>query len=193
MNRIRFRLLSLAVIIASLVPLSCRTYGGYGSEEAIREQIEAAYQSFERDLVYARNDLQALMSRSADDELAGRVTSRMEEIIVLHETMLAEHQRLVQKANDGTTYRALKRTFGGMLADHHFIYLRYTDLRAAMSEPDTTRYLGQGGEASRRYHVLPPFYERIRNASYMQRENEIPRLFRSSDSNPAQPSRTLIR
>lgn len=158
----------LVLLLAALVPLSCRTYGGHGSEEAALRQIEAAHVEFERDLVRAKNDMRSVAEAADANASLGAIASRLEAVVLAHEAMLTHHATQVEEARHARTYRKLNRTLGGIIADQDVVYERYRDiLQLARARRDTTAgRRGQSPSVIPRYHVVPPYFERMQNASY---------------------------
>ena len=157
--------------------MGCRTYGGYGSEAETLEQIEAAHETFTRDLAQAQADLRALTSAAEPDSLVMTVANRMQSVVLVHEATLEEHAERLAEAQENTgSYRFLSRTLGGMLSDQEVIYLRYRDiLQTLEAMADTARVDSAPAGATQRYHVAPPFYERLRTRAYTHPTGEIGR------------------
>lgn len=154
------------LVAAGILPISCRTYGGHGSEAATLDQIEAAYEAFARQLGQARNDLRSMQGEPGMDERSTAVLERLDAAVEWHVRVLADHEQRVEQARrNAGSYRFLSRTLGGMISEQDLVQSRYQAiLDQARSAPDTAVSVGSP-MAGARYHVVPPFYERLENAS----------------------------
>ena len=163
-NSIRISLLIL--LVASFV--GCRTYGGYGSEEATLRQIEAAQVQLSRDLVQARNDLRSLQASAAGSAQLQAAANAYEGVVRAHEALVAEHEAIVEEArSNNDAYRFLSRTLRGMHSEQQNLHQRYRDILHGVRSAAVMGAPTRPGTVIPRYHVVPPFYERIENADYI--------------------------
>ncbi len=156
-----------SLILVALVPLSCRTYGGYGSEEASLKQMEAAHQQFARDLGQAQNDLRLVGSTDGGQQSA--LATRFAQAVEAHQELVQRHESLIEdaRANAGS-YRYLSRTLRGMISEQEAIYRTYQRIiNEARVQADST-YASRSGSVLNRPHVVPPYFERMQNASYFR-------------------------
>lgn len=172
-----FRYIPAILIAAALLPVGCRTYGGYGSESAILDQIQTAYETFSRDLELAQSDLRALKSVAQTGSGMQPLVLRMEGAVLAHEATLRHHESLLGQAREhADSYRFLNQTFGGMLSEQEVIYLRYRDLLRSLEATADTAAAGPPSGSQKRYHVVPPYFEQVRARSYARPAGEMSRM-----------------
>lgn len=153
------------IVTVALAPLSCRTYGGYGSEAAALQQIEAAHQAFARDLARAQIDLRALGEAGQETDRFSPLAARMEQAVAWHESMVVEHESLLEAARQKPgAYRFLSRTLRGMLAEQEIVHARYREIAQSIASQSNGRTEPGSPLTGARYHVVPPYYERLTNA-----------------------------
>lgn len=178
------------LILAMLVPLSCRTYGGHGSEEATLEQIEAAHAAFERDLAQAKNDLRLVSAEGGSDGPAAGIAGRLEAVVLVHDAMVAHHAELAEQARQHAgSYRFLNRTLGGMLSDQEVVYGQYADLLRFIESAASVDSVESRSSVIPRYHVVPPYFERLQHASYIRPVGNISRTVSASGATAASGAR----
>ena len=151
----------LLLLIALLLVAGCRTYGAYDSTEKIALQIQEANQRFADQLERERADfvqLEAAARRNPALEPAALVYASA---ISLHEEMLERHRAYEAEARENLgSYRTQHRVYGAILAEQDVVYDRYAFALSLPARPDSLQEVPTGLVASR-YHVVPPFYQRV--------------------------------
>lgn len=163
------------LVVASLVPLSCRTYGGHGSEEASLQQIEAAVEQFSRDLSQAQNDLRLINAAQSPQQNA--LAAHFARTVEAHERLAERHKQMLEDAQQNAgSYRHVSRTLRGMITEQETIYNSYLRVINAMRTQQDSTYAARSGSVISRPHVVPPYYERMQNASYARPIGGVSRL-----------------
>lgn len=168
----RFPLLGMLVLLSVLFT-SCRTYGGYGSEEGTYAQIQETFARFEEELAGARNELPAL-ERAAQGQPALQVYVRQfERQVERHAALVDRHRGVIAglEVKTGpigrlsTSYRSLNRSLGSLAVDQREVRSGYEEIafnvREAVLGASFTR---ETPEDMSRYQAVPPYYERVRYA-----------------------------
>lgn len=120
------RRLAVALSLVGLVLFTgCRTYGGYGSEEATYSQMQAANAQFADQLERARADLEALQSAADTNAALQPLAERMDNMVDTHEDLLAEHEDLVASMTADDGYRALHKAYGTLVTESRLMRKQY--------------------------------------------------------------------
>lgn len=163
------RFLVLATVL--FVALSgCRTYGGYGSEEASFNEIQEINERFASDLGKAKNELSTLQQAAAQNRELSAYVDRYEALLARHEALVAQHQELTGSLEVrtgalgrlSTSYRDLSRALGSITVEQLGMKKHYQQLAndLAMHGSGDASALGPMS----RYQAIPPYYERLRVA-----------------------------
>ncbi len=177
MNRMpidRFSRVSRVLLVLSVVLLaSCRTYGGYGSEDATHEQITETNAAFGTALSSARAELPTLQRAAQGRPELTPYVGRYEALLLQHEEMAEAHMALQAslKVKTGalgrltSSYRDLSRALGAIVSEQREIELAYEDIaldvrRAALGDA----FVAEEPREKGRYQIVPPYYERLRYA-----------------------------
>lgn len=155
----------LWTVVLLLVLGGCRSYGGYGSEEANLEQIQQLNLTFTEQLTSIERSLEDLRQLAAAREDLQPHLERYEEAVQLHEEMVEEHAVFAERAEENRgDHRALHRLFRAIVVDHSRMRDHYDRLLQNLygtASPDeaaartvTTRDRGY-------YQVAPPYHQRI--------------------------------
>ncbi|RMH63057.1 MAG: hypothetical protein D6685_08215 [Bacteroidetes bacterium] len=162
-------LLLLFVIVSG-----CRTYGGYGTEDATLAQIEQANEQFTAALSRAETEAQVLRAAVGRYPALAPVAAGYEETLARHRALIARHEALLEQAaaTSGlfawimqTRYRTISRIFGGLLAEQQVVYDRYLDAYESVARlvGAPVAWINAVTTSPRsRYYVVPPQYEAIR-------------------------------
>ncbi|HEX7072114.1 MAG TPA: hypothetical protein VF190_14980 [Rhodothermales bacterium] len=169
-----------AAFVFLLIPVvlitGCRTYGGHGSEEAALSQIEAAYEQFERELAQAKSDLSTLQAAASNNAALAGASAQLDEAVREHEALLAEHAERVEAAREHAgNYRFLHRTLGGMLSEQEMLSRQYQMIEDDLRMQADSTFTARSGSVIPRYHVVPPYFERLQNESYIQPAGNVSR------------------
>jgi hypothetical protein len=167
---------------------ACRTYGGYGSEEALKAQIEEANEQFADQLTRAQNGMERL-SRAASENVALQpVVSEYEDAMRQHTAFLAEHREQAERVKVHTgalgrltsSYRDLNRCLGSILSEQAEVNIRYNEavahlvaIRDGLGEDVATHEQGDTGL----YQAVPPQYARM---SSLTRANSLDAALRAA-------------
>lgn len=147
----------------------CRTYGGYGAEEIIPNQMQEAVQQFADDLDRAESDILALSEATAQNDALQPVEAQYRDLIALHQTFLDAHRAIAEEYEDGGTYRALNREYGAMISEQRLVDVQYADLHARIRRilsgqpPAFDAAPAIGSTLASRNYVNPNFYSRVQN------------------------------
>lgn len=151
---------------------ACRTYGGYGSEEATYEQIQRVVERFGKDLSRARGDLEALERASAQGPVLEALAGHFARLVAAHEAVLETHRRTASELSPSSTYRSLSRSYGAMVTQQRLMRRQYQDLLRHVYEghaPDTVVTAAE----RRPYALVPPYYVRSANADRELTVNQV--------------------
>lgn len=153
----------IAVLTVFLLLSGCRTYGGYGAEAAIYNQIERVLERFDEHLSRTRAELRALEAASSDDPTLAVLSTQYAELVAAHEAMLEKQRRMASRLSPNSTYRTLHRTYGSMVTEQSLLRDQYQGILRNVFEahsPDTT----MAADRDRPYALIPPYYARAANA-----------------------------
>ena len=163
------------LVVASLVPLSCRTYGGHGSEEASIQQIEAAVEQFSRDLSQAQNDLRLINETQGAQQNV--LAAHFARTVETHERLAERHAQMLEDVQQHAgSYRHVSRTLRGMITEQETVYNSYLRVINAMRKQQDSTYTARSGSVISRPHVVPPYFEHMQNASYARPIGGVSRL-----------------
>jgi len=161
----RSRLFRLATLLLLVVLVTgCRTYGGYGTEEELQNQISDAVDEFEKDLARSEADL-AVLERAAENQSSLDVmVDRFESDIAAHKEMLASHRTIAQNLEGSSSYRDLHRGYGTITTEQRMMRNTYNrtvrNIRSvAIGEPVEATPLPNESF----YYVEPVAYARLEN------------------------------
>lgn len=152
--------LALPVILfAALLMSGCRSYGGYGAEEATYRQMQVAHQIFEEELVRAKADLRKLEAAASDNPILSVPAAQYAEMVQGHETVLDDQENMISGLSDGSGYRDLHRAFAAMVSQQRTIRNQYerllSNVQRFAASADTTV------QTERPYSFIPPYFERV--------------------------------
>ena len=170
----RFHILVKGTMVLVVVLLSsCRTYGGYGTEQATYDRIEAINASFSGDLAGARAQLPILQQASQGRADLRPFVQRYERLLERHAAMVDAHATLLATLRVKTgplgrltsSYRDLNRAFGAIVSEQKEMEMAYEEIalrvrKTVLGDAFTAEMPREIG----RYEIAPPYYERIRYA-----------------------------
>lgn len=164
-------LLTLLVLVSG-----CRSYGGYGSAEETRQQIQRIVDRFEEELSRARADLRTL--EAAADRYADLSTPAggYARVVEGHEAVLDAQRDVAARMAEESDYRTLRRAYDAMVVQQRLVRRLYQEvLRSAyeVADVDPTPDVG------RLYSVVPPYYARAGAPDRMLTVNDVVARVRS--------------
>lgn len=163
------RFFVLATVL--LITLSgCRTYGGYGTEEASFDEIQEINERFASELSKAKSELSTLQQAASQNRELGSYVERYEALLTRHEALVEHHEALTGslKVRTGalgrlsTSYRDLNRALGSITAEQLAMKSHYHQLANSLATHGSGEVLLPGPMS--RYQAVPPYYERVRVA-----------------------------
>ena len=150
-------------MLVLLVLGGCRTYGAYDNEEQTLEEIVEANAVFADELERARADLATLdAAASGEARLVGPAVV-FGATLALHELTLAAHLLAAEEVDEGD-YRELHRLYGAIISEQQIIRDQYAYALAGLDTSVAATPAEDPGVPGR-YYVVPPYYERIRQAN----------------------------
>ncbi len=161
------RLTTLGVLLVAAVFITgCRTYGGYGSEQALYDEIVRLVQQFDNDLARSRGELAAIEQAAATHPELARVYENYSLMLDGHQVFLEEQREIVEQLSPGSTYRHLHRVHGAILAAQRTARNQKASLARAASEilaadAAPAQQDAQAVDATRPYALIPPYYIRV--------------------------------
>ena len=166
------RVLTLLLLIAAVT--GCRTYGGYGTEEEIQQQIGDAVDEFEQDLARSEADL-AVLQRAADEQSdLSSMVARFESNLEMHRKLLTSHRNIAQNLEGSSSYRNLHRGYGTITTEQRMMRSTYNrtirHVQAVVTgqpvdaEPLTNESF---------YYVEPVHYRRLENPKRITMEQAL--------------------
>src|SRR5690606_21866764 len=157
-----FRFLAPALL---LLLAGCRTYGSYDSPEKLHAEIVQANQAFADELARRQADAEALAEVAAYEPSLASYAEQFGTTVLAHEAVLGEAQNLAVEV-EGSTHRALKRSFGAIVMNQQSIQRQYQAILDALAEgPAGTAVQRRAYEPMSRYFAVPPYYQRVRHAA----------------------------
>jgi hypothetical protein len=157
-------------MIVLLAVAGCRSYGAYDNEEKTEAAIQEANEQFAAELATTRQSLELLRTTTAQRPDLAPFAQQFESIVLLHETLLHEHEELAAQREEGEWYRSANRAYGTVVVEQDIIRRRYEALFAGMGTvadtlANTPRQLAFPEES--RYFVAPPHYRRVANTGLL--------------------------
>lgn len=150
-------------MLVLLVLGGCRTYGAYDNEEQTLEEIAEANAVFADELERARADLATLDAAASGDARLAEPAVVFGATLALHELALAAHLLAAEEVDDDD-YRELHRLYGAIISDQQIIRDQYAYALAGLDTSVAATPAEDPGMQAR-YYVVPPYYERIRQAN----------------------------
>ncbi|PEN13902.1 hypothetical protein CRI94_07550 [Longibacter salinarum] len=118
-----FRLVPVLLLI--LVVTGCRTYGDYGTEAELQEQIAKITSDFADNLARTEADLQVLERAAADRGDLAPLVERFKSNLESHRELLAHHRDIAERLSDSGNYRALHRNYGAITTEQRMMRQGY--------------------------------------------------------------------
>lgn len=171
-NPLLLRLL-LGVLCLLVVASGCRTYGGYGTTEAIPPQMQQAVQQFADALGRAQADAQALADAASQNSALEPLEARYRDLIVQHETFLAHHREIAERFAEGGSYRDLNRNYGAIISEQRLVRTRYNEMHARIRSAVTGQPVALTATAPSRYVVNPSYYSRVQNRQALSMQDAL--------------------
>lgn len=167
-----FRLLTLFLLIA--VVAGCRTYGGYGTEEELQEQIGDAVDEFEQDLARSEADL-SVLQRAADDQSdLSSMVDRFESNLEMHRELQASHRSIAQNLEGSSSYRNLHRGYGTITTEQRMMRNTYNRTVRHIQSATTGQPVDAEPLPNKSfYYVEPVHYSRLQNPQQITMEQAL--------------------
>ena len=162
-----------ALIVATFMLASCRTYGGHGTEQATYDEVAQVVATFEAELASARNELPALQQAAGSNAAIQPFIGQFEAMMATHAAMVDDHKERLAHLDVRTgpmghlsrSYRDLNQALGALVSERQEVKIGYEaiaiDVRSAMFgqafQIETPAEIG-------RYQIVPPYYEKLRYA-----------------------------
>jgi len=168
------RLSFVSIFVVLFVVSGCRTYGGYGSEEATLIEIGDVVDDARASLALAEDEA-ILLERAAVQ------SAELNELYAAYMAVIGQHVGLVEHgagvladfSEEGSTYRGLSRSLGALVSEVDEVNIGYDRIIADVAKqsgiaiPASTA--GRtGGDA--RYKVAPPAYNRTSATRFTMRD-----------------------
>jgi hypothetical protein len=164
MRRVAPRLLPL-LLLAFVALTGCRAYGGYGTEEALANEMDEAVRLFAERLERARGDLQALNNAASGNPALQPLKDPYRAMVEVHEVTLERQRALAEAFTADDSYRGLHRAYGAVATQQRMIQRRYLGLHAQIAAAVRGEDLATVNMPSRaEYYIAPTFYQRVENA-----------------------------
>lgn len=151
----------LGIVAACVMLIGCRSYGDYGSQEAMYRHIHLAVDEFEA----AQADFDArhgaLSGRAPADEL--------DRLAVRRADLVLEYRSVLDRIDESTGHRELRRIYGSVISDRQILedrLARFEQVAAADTLPSPTR----AGAPRSQYQIVPVYYHRIGTLDHEQRD-----------------------
>ncbi|WP_457651993.1 hypothetical protein [Rhodocaloribacter sp.] len=150
---------TLAILLfAGFALTGCRTYGGYGSEEAAVAQIHQANERFAKELDRARSDVEILQTLASAHRNLASYVEEYQGVVEEHAALLEAHRATYDRLRDGASYRTASRALGAVVSEQALVHEGY---RSALEEMLGLREKLRERAASVRYQTVPPYFRRI--------------------------------
>lgn len=161
------------LLIVLLALSGCRTYGSYGTSEAIPGQMQQAVQQFADDLARAESDVQALAEAAAQSSALEPFERQYRKLIAQHEEWLERHREIAAEYEDGGSYRALNRNYGAIIAEQRLVATRYNELHARIRRAVSGQSPALTTTSASRYVVNPSYYARVQNRQMLSMQDAL--------------------
>lgn len=183
----RFTVLSLLLSTLLFVVMGCRSYGGYGAEEALYEEIVRLVQQFEQDLSRSSGELAAIQEAATQTPELATLSEDFSLMLAGHEALLDEQQEAIRELSPNSGYRTLHSVHGAILAVQRTVRNQRMSLLAGAGDrvaDDTSAFQDTSGvqDVERPYALIPPYYDRIAPSKQVSSVNE---LLRQIGTTPA--------
>lgn len=163
MSRLR-RSLPLLSIAALVFLTGCRTYGGYGTEEATYNQIQQATDQYQTELERAKSDLDNLREAAQASPDLQPMAERFEAAVAEHEERLARHNELASDLTADAGYRKLHRVYGTITTEMRMTEKRYARVVQRVYATRTGTSVDEAAPSRSTYFVSPVEYAQVQNA-----------------------------
>lgn len=177
------------LVLATLLFISlsgCRTYGGYGTEEASFDEIQEINERFASELGKAKGELPMLQQAAVQNRELGVYAERYEALLARHEALIAHHEELTGSLEVrtgalgrlSTSYRDLSRALGSITVEQLALKNDYHQLANDLAMHGSDKIAAPGPMS--RYQAVPPYYERLRVAMNQHSFNDAVAMHQNS-------------
>lgn len=157
------RLLPLLPVLALMVLSGCRTYGGYGSEAAMYNQLEQGTQQYEDALERARADAEQLQAAADTNDALAPLAERLQNAIATHEERLAHHEEKVRDLSADAGYRDLHVAYGALTTDMRMTRTHYTRIVQKVAATVSGEPVDESVRLQSTYYTAPVDYAQLEN------------------------------
>lgn len=145
---------SMLVVIAFFS--GCRSYGGYDSEQQIRDQIHAANREFAGQLESAKT-FYTNLQQSGGKFASGPSFETLGLLVKNHQVILKKHESWAEATDHSGDHQFLKRHYGAIIMEQQLVIDQYQKWMGQGNDSDS---LTVTGEPTSAYHRIPPFFVR---------------------------------
>jgi hypothetical protein len=168
------RILRIIPLLLLLVVTGCRTYGGYGTETILHEQMQQANRQFSDDLQRAQADLATLKAAADTSEMLQPMVERFQRNIDQHETTLDRHRQITEDLAESGDYRALHRAYGTITTEQRMMRKTYNRTVERVRAVVTGTSVASGEAFNQSFYFVQPFeYTAEENARRLTMEQAL--------------------
>lgn len=168
------RTLRFLPLLLLLVVTGCRTYGGYGTETVLHEQMQEANRQFSDDLQRAKADLATLKAAADTSEMLQPMVERFQNNIDEHTAVLDQHRQMTEDLAGSGNYRALHRAYGTITTDQRVMRKKYNRTVERVHAAVTGTTVASGEPFNQSFYFVQPFeYTREQNARRLTMEQAL--------------------
>lgn len=168
------RILRLLPLLLLLVVTGCRTYGGYGTETILHEQMQQANRQFSDDLQRARADLATLKAAADTSEMLQPMVERFQNNIDHHAATLDRHRQMTERLAGSGNYRALHRVYGTITTEQRMMRKTYNRTVQQVRATVTGTPVARGESFNQSFYFVQPFeYTAEQNARRLTMEQAL--------------------
>lgn len=168
----RFHRMTSILCLMILLLSGCRTYGGYGTEEATFNQIQESNAVFANDLDKARGELTKLKQAAQQNTGLSPYVADYEMLLEKHSHLVEAHAKLASTLSVSTgfigqltpSYRNLNRALGSIAADQAAMKGGYYRFASHLISDGSEQGMLESNVDRSRYQAVPPYYLAITHA-----------------------------
>lgn len=168
----RFHKMTSVLCLMVFLLSGCRTYGGYGTEEATFGQIQESNSVFANDLEKARGELARLQQAAQQTPGLSSSVAEYEMLLEKHSHLVEAHAELASTLTVKTgfigqltpSYRNLNRALGSIAADQAAMKADYYQFASRLVDSEAKGDMWASNISKSRYQAVPPYYLAITHA-----------------------------
>jgi hypothetical protein len=143
--------ISSALLVFVLLLSGCRTYGDYGSQEAMYRQIHVALDQLDAEASAFDARRSAIAVPAMTDALDRLAASRSH--------LVGQYREIVSQLSESSGHRELRRVYGALISDRQIIYDRLARLEAVAADVDGAPLRLSDPRSD--YQTVPLYYYRV--------------------------------